>query len=288
MYKEALHYEFKLQGYGNVTNAIKGLLKTNIDDILGFAYVNTRLPQNTEPLENFMYLCGMLSESYDLPKKFLFALQETDGLEDLFNQDYGNLDFAYLPDVEAITDLEINRGIFGSILKHNYNPYKTITVGIHDKNKLKNVEDGTMTKADLVKLLDDFPRLEFTHVVNPYLLRVFDDYHVLDSLKRTVEEDLAYQDYLEFNPLFAKMRRAFLSLKFLESSLNLRRTLAKPSDTQLELYKNLVDTLAKKLEELGNGLQDLNSSDYSLVKGILYLLQQELLNVHDLIYNERR
>lgn len=51
LYKEALHYDFKLQGYGNVTNALKGLLCTNIDDILGFAYVNTRLPYNTEPLE---------------------------------------------------------------------------------------------------------------------------------------------------------------------------------------------------------------------------------------------
>lgn len=72
LYKEALHYDFKLQGYGNVTNALKGLLKTNIDDILGFAYVNTRLPSNTQPLEFFIKTCGMLSECYDRPNARTF------------------------------------------------------------------------------------------------------------------------------------------------------------------------------------------------------------------------
>ena len=203
LYKEALHYDFKLQGYGNVTNALKGLLCTNIDDILGFAYVNTRLPYNTEPLEVFIQTCGMLSECYDTPKKFLFALQDTEGLEEIFNQDYGNLEFSYLPDVEVFTDLEINRGIFGSILKYNYDPYRTVTVGRKSESKLKSVEDGTLAKADLVKLLDDFNRLEYVQAINPYFLKVFEPFHMLDNLKRTVEDDEIFQDYSEYNKLYA-------------------------------------------------------------------------------------
>lgn len=287
LYKEALHYDFKIQGYGNVTNAIKGLLKTNINDILGFAYVNTRLPQNVEPLKYFMYLCGILTDGCSESKRFLFALQDNDGLEDLFTQDYGNLEFSYLPDIEAFTDLEINRGVFGSILKHNYNPYRNITVGLHKNNRLKNVEDGSLTKADLVKLLDEFPSLEYIYVINPYFLKVFDDCQIFDSLKRTVEEDAVYQDYLEYNKLYSQLRRVFLSLKFLHSSISLHRTLAKTSNKQLTLYKNLIDSLNSGMQSIEDSLQDLDADNYSLVKSIIYILRKQLLQVRDMIYDER-
>lgn len=302
LYKEALHYDFKLQGYGNVTNALKGLLCTNIDDILGFAYVNTRLPYNTEPLEVFIQTCGMLSECYDTPKKFLFALQDTEGLEEIFNQDYGNLEFSYLPDVEVFTDLEINRGIFGSILKYNYDPYRTVTVGRKSESKLKSVEDGTLAKADLVKLLDDFNRLEYVQAINPYFLKVFEPFHMLDNLKRTVEDDEIFQDYSEYNKLYANLRKVHLSIKYIHNTLDVKATLAQQNNPgrnmegkplikvlqSLEIYENLLDSISETLAKLDNNLPELEPNDYILAKSILFILRKELLAVHDLIYTGRR
>ena len=296
LYKEALHYDFKLQGYGNVTNALKGLLKTNIDDILGFAYVNTRLPSNTKPLEFFMKTCGMLSECYDKPKKFLFAIQDTTGLEDIFSQDFGNLEFSFLPDTEVYTDLEINRGIFGSILKYNYDPYRTIVVGKQSESKLKNVEDGSMTKSDLVKLLDDFNRLEYTQPINPYFLKVFEPFHMMNSLQRTIEDDEIFQDYKEYNKLYAVFRRVRLSLQYVKNDLINKTALAKlssaktaltKSSTSLKVYENLLDTINTTLEHTNNNLPDLEANDYTLAKSIILILKKELLEVHDLIYAER-
>lgn len=299
LYKEALHYDFKLQGYGNVTNALKGLLKTNIDDILGFAYVNTRLPSNTQPLEFFIKTCGMLSECYDRPKKFLFALQDTTGLEDIFSQDFGNLEFSFLPDTDVYTDLEINRGIFGSILKYNYDPYRSIVVGKQSESKLKNVEDGSMTKSDLVKLLDDFNRLEYIQPINPYFLNVFESFHMMDSLKRTIEDDEIYQDYEEYNKLYATLRRVHLSIQYVQNDLNNKAALAKmnyrikdsaPLDKSLpslELYENLLDSLNDTLEKTSNNLPELDASSYTLAKSIIFILKKELLKVHDLIYTGR-
>lgn len=302
LYKEALHYDFKLQGYGNVTNALKGLLCTNIDDILGFAYVNTRLPYNTEPLEVFIQTCGMLSECYDTPKKFLFALQDTEGLEEIFNQDYGNLEFSYLPDVEVFTDLEINRGIFGSILKYNYDPYRTVIVGRKSESKLKSVEDGTLAKADLVKLLDDFNRLEYVQAINPYFLKVFEPFHMLDNLKRTVEDDEIFQDYSEYNKLYANLRKVHLSIKYIHNTLDVKATLAQQNNPgrniegkplikvlqSLEIYENLLDSISETLAKLDNNLPELEPNDYILAKSILFILRKELLAVHDLIYTGRR
>lgn len=299
LYKEALHYDFKLQGYGNVTNALKGLLKTNIDDILGFAYVNTRLPSNTQPLEFFIKTCGVLSECYDRPKKFLFALQDTTGLEDIFSQDFGNLEFSFLPDTDVYTDLEINRGIFGSILKYNYDPYRSIVVGKQSESKLKNVEDGSMTKSDLVKLLDDFNRLEYIQPINPYFLNVFESFHMMDSLKRTIEDDEIYQDYEEYNKLYATLRRVHLSIQYVQNDLNNKAALAKmnyrikdsaplaKSLPSLELYENLLDSINDTLEKTSNNLPELDASSYTLAKSIIFILKKELLKVHDLIYTGR-
>ena len=301
LYKEALHYDFKLEGYGNVTNALKGLLETNIYDILGFAYVNTRLPSNTRPLEVFMQTCGMLADGQDRPKKFLFALQDTVGLEELFNQDYGNLEFSFLPDTDVYTDLEINRGIFGSILKYNYDPYRTIVVGKQSESRLKNVTDGSMTKADLVKLLDDFNRLEYIHPINPYFLKVFDQFHMMKSLKRTIEDDEIFQDYSEYNKLYANLRKIYLSIHYVQNDLEVKSTLAQQNNPgrkvngkplisvlpSLEVYENLLNSTNSTLEELNNNLPELNANDYTLAKSIIFILNKELLKVHDLIYTER-
>ena len=55
-----------------------------------------------------------------------------------------------------------------------------------------------MTKSDLVKLLDDFNRLEYIQPINPYFLNVFESFHMMDSLKRTIEDDEIYDDFIAF------------------------------------------------------------------------------------------
>lgn len=223
-------------------------------------------------------------------------------MEEIFNQDYGNLEFSYLPDVEVFTDLEINRGIFGSILKYNYDPYRTVTVGRKSESKLKSVEDGTLAKADLVKLLDDFNRLEYVQAINPYFLKVFEPFHMLDNLKRTVEDDEIFQDYSEYNKLYANLRKVHLSIKYIHNTLDVKAALAQQNNPgrnmegkplikvlqSLEIYENLLDSISETLAKLDNNLPELEPNDYILAKSILFILRKELLAVHDLIYTGRR
>lgn len=288
LFKEAVKYDFKLQGYGNVTNAIKGLLKTNISDILGFAYVNTMLPENLEPLKQFIDLCGMISECEPVPKKFIFALQDMEDFEKIFDHDYGNLDFSYIPNIEVFTDIEINRGIFGSILKHNYNPYSSITIG-KKENKL-DVNSIELTKNDLLKLHDDFPKLEYNHAINPYFLKIFDEFHLLDSLKSTIEYDEVYQDYLIYNKLFAKLREIYLKIGYVRGLLNNLKSNIESSanignlDDKIQIYKNLLDQLVEKLNTLDDSLNEPAADIYIFTKSVIYILKEELLKVQRFLY----
>ena len=46
LYEEAKPFDFRLQGYGNFTDACEGLLYTNVKDIIGYAYVADNLPKD--------------------------------------------------------------------------------------------------------------------------------------------------------------------------------------------------------------------------------------------------
>lgn len=283
LYKEALKYDFKLQGYGNVTNALKGLFKTNVSDIIGFAYVNTRLPTNLAHLKYFMSLCGMCCEYSGKPKKFMFALHDFEGITDLFDRDFGNLDFSYLT-LETMTDVEINRGIFGSILKNNYNPYE-LGLRKEDVNSYETTPDN-LTKNDLLALHDSFPVLSFHHAINPYYLQVFNSYNRLGSLDETVNQDEIYQDFSLYNKRLAELRRIYINLDYIASSLNtfnLIDSIVNNRFTEkLKIFRNRVEILISKLREIT--IDDEDGDRFILYKSIIYLLEKKCLELHCRLY----
>ena len=153
-----------------------------------------------------------------------------------------------------------------------------------------------------MKLLDDFNRLEYVQAINPYFLKVFEPFHMLDNLKRTVEDDEIFQDYSEYNKLYANLRKVHLSIKYIHNTLDVKATLAQQNNPgrnmegkplikviqSLEIYENLLDSISETLVKLDNNLPELEPNDYILAKSILFILRKELLAVHDLIYTGRR
>lgn len=283
LYKEALKYDFKLQGYGNVTNALKGLLKTNVSDIIGFAYVNTRLPTNLSHLKYFMSLCGMICEHADTPKKFIIALQDTEGFEDLLDRDFGNIDFSHIP-ISTLTDIEVNRGIFGSILKNNYNPYD-ISLKKQDDDAF-DVNSIDLTKNDLLALHDSFPVLSFHHAINPYYLQVFEHYILRESLEETIKQDDIFQDFSLYNKKLASLRKIYINIDYILSYLGTISLIDSITDEKfpdkLKLFRNRVEVLHNKLTEFK--IDDENNDRFILYKSIIYILKEKCSDLHCKLY----
>ena len=125
---------------------------------------------------------------------------------------------------------------------------------------------------------------------------------MLDNLKRTVEDDEIFQDYSEYNKLYANLRKVHLSIKYIHNTLDVKAALAQQNNPgrnmegkplikvlqSLEIYENLLDSISETLAKLDNNLPELEPNDYILAKSILFILRKELLAVHDLIYTGRR
>lgn len=192
-YKEAQGYDFFLQGYGSLEAASKGLLKTNAFDILGFVYLAQALPEDLNPLVNFMLKCNLLHSN----RKFIFALQDNSNLSNIFNAvKFDNLRISYLPSVEVVTDSIINKDIFGSILLDNYKPY--------------------LLQPEERPALSDFSfnKLVYKPLFPDSFLRCLDPVEKLDSVEHTLLYDSIYQDYTTFNPKLAEIRKGFVLREF--------------------------------------------------------------------------
>lgn len=196
IFQEAKNYDFGIQGYSTVQDAAKGLLKTNVFDILGFVFASRTLPKDLSILKVFMELCN----SMQTRRKFLFALNDTSRLFELFKDGtYEYLDIAYVNEIEVMTDIEINQNIFGSILKYNYEPY------LLEEKPGFNLAKGSI------------PRLEYKPIINKYLLNVLEDVHVADTVENTLKYDKVYEEYTSAdNPDMAlcKLRELYVKVDF--------------------------------------------------------------------------
>ena len=192
-FKEAKGYSFFLQGYGSVEEATKGLIKTNVSDILGFVYLASTLPDDLNPLVDFMVKCNLMHGN----KKFLFALSDNSNLSNIFNAvKFDYLKISYLPNVEVVTDSVINRDVFGSILLDNYKPY------LFTPEEKPVLSDFSFNKMVYKPLFPD----SFLDCLQPV--------EKLDSVERTLLYDTVYQNSLQLNPLLAEIRKGFVLRDF--------------------------------------------------------------------------
>lgn len=194
LYSEAKKYNFCLQGYGNLEDAIKGLKKTNISEILGFIFVGRELYYSKEGLSELLNTCNRLCR-YS-PKKFIFALQNSKGLADALEiSSFENLKVSYLPDFEILTDTVINKQLFGSILLDSYEPYL-----LHEQSE-KNVVSQSAT-------------LKYEPLFSDYVLKCLDPVDKLNTYEMTTLNDKIYQEYLSDGSDLAIIRECFIKKVF--------------------------------------------------------------------------
>ncbi len=196
LFEESKKYEFALQGYGNFNNAHKGLMYTNLSDVLGFAFVADALPSNLAKLKAFIKLVNVMSSVKKIT--FLFALRDNSGLEKIVNtKRYKNITFKYIPGIEVFTDVVINKGIFGSILLDNYAPY---VLKVTEKHEFS----------------EDIPCLSYKPLFTKYVMSVLDTPEFLSSLEETLEYDVYYSEVSKFNSTLGSLRECYLRFLFNE------------------------------------------------------------------------
>lgn len=194
LYSEAKNYNFCLQGYGNCQDALNGLLKTNISEILGFIFVAQDVDLYKNSLVKFIRTCNSLCKHNK--KKFIFALQNSKGLSGILNAtEFNNLKVSYLPNFEVLTDTVINRQLFGSILLDNFEPYvlkKTEHKSVNFYNKSLNYEP----------------------LFSEYVLKCLDKIDVMTNYEQTLLNDDVYQSYVADNAALAIIRKNMIKKMF--------------------------------------------------------------------------
>lgn len=191
-FNEIKDYDCTLQGYGSIEKGIKGLLKTNVSDILGYVYLSSALPTDLGILDEFLYRCNL----YGGNKKFLIALLNTSGLNRIDFSKYPNLRFGYIAIPEVITNVTINRDIFGTILLDNFSPYKF-------ENDVKTIPD-----------LQNVYRLQYKPVFSSYILDCLKRVHIADSLEDTLLSDKVLYKYRMDQSILADFREHYIRTYF--------------------------------------------------------------------------
>lgn len=226
-YKEALKYDFTLQGYGNFVDGKNGLLKINRQDLLGFVYFATSLPENLEELMDFLHYCDLMGKN----SMFLFALLNTKGLSAINLAEFSNLCFAYLGIEEVVTDKVLNRDIFGTILLQNYEPYTFE----EEKSEVPSVFS--------------VERLQYRPIFSNYVLQCLSKVNLSDSFEKTVAYDEVYRNYSKDNELLAEIRKFYIETFFHDSIDNSYLfELIDQEDGSLNygMYKALINLVSKE------------------------------------------
>ena len=226
-YKEALKYDFTLQGYGNFVDGKNGLLKINRQDLLGFVYFATSLPENLEELMDFLHYCDLMRNN----SMFLFALLNTKGLSAINLTEFSNLCFAYLGIEEVVTDKVLNRDIFGTILLQNYEPYTFE----EEKSEVPSVFS--------------VERLQYRPIFSNYVLQCLSKVNLSDSFEKTVAYDEVYRNYSKDNELLAEIRKFYIETFFHDSIDNSYLfELIDQEDGSLNygMYKALINLVSKE------------------------------------------
>ena len=120
LYECSEDFEFKLQGYGNTESASRGTMYTNVQQIIGFIYMDNRLPKDLKGLDTLLWKCNLMCSASR--RSFIFAIKDHKQLRKLELPKYSNLDFEFV-EIETVTNVLIRRDLFGTLLLTRYEPY---------------------------------------------------------------------------------------------------------------------------------------------------------------------
>lgn len=193
LYEEAKPFDFRLQGYGNFTDACEGLLYTNVKDIIGYAYVADNLPKDLKEFDRFLSYCNLIATE---ETTFMLAIKDERNLADLKGfAKYKKINFSHIPNIEVFTDLLIKRDIYGSLLLSKYEPYQL------------NVEPQK-------HFLHDISTIEYKPLFNNVILSLFNKPYLMRNVEETLKNDEIYNDVSKYSAPLEIMRRMLVMLYF--------------------------------------------------------------------------
>lgn len=226
-YKEAIKYDFTLQGYGTFEKALKGLLKTNISEILGYVYFANKLPSDMSAMLAFLDRVELCSGNH----KFSFVLEDSSGLNMLNLRKYHAIRFYYIPVKEIVTDIVINRDVFGAILLDNYTPY--VTTG-----ESSGIADVSYHYS-----------LRYKPLFSTYILQCLQKVNRHSTFEETLSSDSVYLTYKKDNSILAKFREYYIKSYYtqIQDVTELMELLEKEKDNiNYGIYKALIAIIDNK------------------------------------------
>ena len=174
LYHEAIKYDFVLQGYGDISKALQGLLQVNVSDVLGFVVLVDNIELIAEDLYNLFFAIDLIESS----KKLLLVSRGSNPFDIVaLKKDYPHVNFHQLLNLEVITDEIINREVFGSILLDNYEPY----VFNDKKNQPTRIERTEY--------------LSFNPVIPSYVTDCLNTVLIMNTVEQTLEADAVFSRY---------------------------------------------------------------------------------------------
>ena len=190
--KESDKFSFCIQGYGSFENAHSGLVKTNVSELIGFAYVGKTLPiENSKDYLEMLEFLEML-DGLEEKRRIVFLTISSGGYLRRLAKKFSNVEIFRVEGVQDITDTVIDKDVFGNIILFMGSPYKLIE----------------QTGSDLPYEQNDDWKLHYKHVMNPDVLRCLEDVVELGNLNETLINDEVYNMFLSSgNNLYAIIRQ---------------------------------------------------------------------------------
>ena len=230
--EESLKYQFKLQGYGSLSKALDGLMKTNASEIGGFILVVDRLPDNKSMLYEFIRLCDMISENSSPVKRFVFGLQDDSGLLPFLKESgFKNLEF-YLSKFEIVTDSFIKKDMFGTILDSYYKPYNSnLEYKIKSTSTLKGLKYIPPLPVAVAKCLSPVAMLE--------------------SVESSIDLDLYLKDLKSVSEIYYQLRLFGIKRKYDADYGNIEHLENMINDVSDKVLKERYRIILKYILEIG-------------------------------------
>lgn len=193
--EESSKYSFSLQGYGEAEEAILGLRKTNLAEILGFVFLARTLPKNVQSLVDFIKLANATCKETE--RTFLLVATDAKNIATLLKpEDYCNLRLLCIQEFTHVTDILINREIFGAILLANFEPYK--------------LTDAT---AESLGFTSGTPKLHYAPLLSENVCGFFKPITVPDYETARKTDEL-YMQLQQSDPVLAMLRLLQLQMHF--------------------------------------------------------------------------
>lgn len=206
VYEESQKYDFRLFGYGTFACAKQGLLKVNCSDILGFAFVGTHLPisrsKEFKHMLEFFHMCDLLNAD----KKFVIVTDEDSSPWTKIFKKYKNLRFFGCSGYDFMSDIIINKNVFGSILLDSMEPYEF-------GNKKQDVISWHTPHLSYVPLFPD-TQIQCTAPIE-----------FLGTMERTLSNDAIYQRFKTEGAYLQSFRLYYIALT-LKNSDEIQRSLS--------------------------------------------------------------